>query len=183
MLGYRGTSDRGSRTASVPTDVVRFAMGAGRDLAEFNPPCLLRTVHARNHSHCSVARCMLGGSGMTSPPSGELRVLRGGGVRVGGGPIARLMPGFVSLGVAMAFAIGVASGSWKRGGVAALPDDQRVALYARTIEELREFCGERRPDALRDHCRELASFAEKFTECRIDCRALARQQLVQEPTR
>ncbi len=93
------------------------------------------------------------------------------------------MPGFVALGVVMALAIGVASGSWKRRGVATLPHDQRLALYTRTIEELREFCGERRPDALRDHCRQLASFAEEFKECGIDCRALAGQQLVQEPTR
>jgi hypothetical protein len=120
---------------------------------------------------------------MTWPPSGELRVLRGGNVHDGRGPIARLMPGVVALSVAMALAIGAASGSWKRRGVATLPDDQRLALYARTIEELREFCGEQRPDALRDHCRELASFVEEFTECRIDCRALTGQQLVREPTR
>jgi hypothetical protein len=93
------------------------------------------------------------------------------------------MPGFVALSVAMTLAIGVASGSWKRRGVATLPDDQRLALYACTIEELREFCGERRPDALRDHYRELASFVEEFTECRIDCRALAGQQLVRAATR
>ncbi len=94
------------------------------------------------------------------------------------------MLGFVALSVALAaLVIGIASGSWKRRGVATLPDHQRLALYARTIRELREFCGERRSDALRDHCRELASFAEEFTECRTDCRALAGQQLVQEPTR
>jgi hypothetical protein len=126
---------------------------------------------------------MLGGPDMTSPPSGELRVLHGGGVRASRDPIARLMPGFVTLSVAMALAIGAASSSWRRRGIATLPDDQRLALYARTIEELRELCGERRPDALRDHCRELASFAEEFTECRIDCRALTGQQLVREPTR
>jgi hypothetical protein len=126
---------------------------------------------------------MLGGPGMTSPPSGELRVLRGGGVRDGRGPISRLTPGVVALSVAVALAVGAGSGSWKRRGVVTLPDDRRLALYARTIDELREFCGERRPDALRDHCRELASLVEEFAECGIDCRALAGQQLVLEPTR
>jgi hypothetical protein len=73
------------------------------------------------------------------------------------------------------------------GGPVVLARDERLAVASDggglTIEELRWFCGERRSDALRDHCRELASFAEEFTECRIDCRALAGQQLVQEPTR
>ncbi len=129
-----------------------------------------------------MARVMLGGPHMTAPLSGELRVLRGGGAR---DARASAWPraGIVALSVAIALVIGAASGSWKRRDVATLPDDQRLALYARTIEELREFCGERRPDALRDHCRELASLAEGFTECRNDCRALTGQQLVTEPTR
>ncbi|OFX20600.1 MAG: hypothetical protein A2V77_21860 [Anaeromyxobacter sp. RBG_16_69_14] len=125
---------------------------------------------------------MLGGPYMTAPPSGELRVLRSGGARDARAS-AWLRPGVVALSVAIAIAVAAASGSWKRRDVARLPDDQRLALYARTIEELREFCGERRPDALRDHCRELASFAEGFTECRNDCRALTGKQLVRAPAR
>jgi hypothetical protein len=65
----------------------------------------------------------------------------------------------------------------------ALPDEERLALLSRTVDELRQFCGEGRPDALRDHCRELASFAAQFDECRGDCEALVHRQLTPRPTR
>jgi hypothetical protein len=71
----------------------------------------------------------------------------------------------------------------ERRALRALPDEQRLAVLSRTVDEFRQFCGEGRPDALKDHCRELASFAAQFDECRGECEALVHQQLAPAPTR
>ena len=68
-------------------------------------------------------------------------------------------------------------------GVRALPPEQRRALLSRTVDELRQFCRDGRPDALADHCRELASFAAQFDECRGECETLVRPLLTPTPTR
>ena len=75
------------------------------------------------------------------------------------------------------------SGIPDRRAIRSLPEPQRLALLSRTVDELKRSCGEGRPDALKDHCRELASFASKFDECRGDCEALAHLQLAPVPTR
>jgi hypothetical protein len=75
------------------------------------------------------------------------------------------------------------SGFSERRAIRSLPEPQRRALLARTVDELKQSCGEGRPDALKDHCRELASFASRFDECRGECEALAHLQLAPVPTR
>jgi hypothetical protein len=61
--------------------------------------------------------------------------------------------------------------------------DERTALLSRTVEDLRRFCGAGRPPDLEDHCRELASFASRFDECRGECEALVRPLITPTPTR
>jgi len=106
----------------------------------------------------------------------------------GGAPAARTRTGWLSAAgitlvvVAIAAAIVAGLGSRQRA-LHALPEDQRLALYSRTLADLREFCGDGRPEALRDHCRELASFVVQFAECRGECQELAARQLVSAPTR
>jgi hypothetical protein len=64
-----------------------------------------------------------------------------------------------------------------------LPAQQRSALLSRTVDELRQFCGEGRPAGLKAHCRDQASFASQFEECRGECQALVRRELTPVPTR
>lgn len=71
----------------------------------------------------------------------------------------------------------------ERRALRALPAEQRLALLSRTVDELRQFCGEGRPAALRKHCREMASFAALFDECRGECEALVRRELAPAPPR
>ena len=88
-----------------------------------------------------------------------------------------------ALGV-VAILIALGSGpSSERKRLRALPDEQRSALLSRTVDDLRRFCGDGRPAALADHCRELAAFAEQFGECTGDCEALVHRQLAPAPTR
>jgi hypothetical protein len=75
------------------------------------------------------------------------------------------------------------SGIPARRAIRSLPETQRLALLSRTVDELKRSCGEDRPDALKDHCRELASFASRFDECRGECAALTHLQLAPAPTR
>ncbi len=84
--------------------------------------------------------------------------------------------------VAMLIALGWGRPSERRG-LHALPDEQRRVLLSRTVDDLRQFCGEGRPEALAGHCRELASFAAQFDECAGECAALAHHQLAPVPTR
>lgn len=80
--------------------------------------------------------------------------------------------------------VAVVSGlSSERRAIRAMQPEQRVALLSRTVDELRQFCGPDRADPLKDHCRELASFASQFDECRGECEALVRRQLTPVPTR
>ncbi len=69
------------------------------------------------------------------------------------------------------------------GSVRELPPEQRAALLSRTMDELGRSCGKPRAAAIEDHCRELASFAAQFDECRADCEALVRPLITPNPTR
>jgi hypothetical protein len=90
----------------------------------------------------------------------------------------------VLLSVVLATLVGVlASRSPHDRGLRALPPEQRAALLARTVDDLRQFCGSGHAPALDDHCRELAAFASRFPECRGECEALARPFLAPTPTR
>jgi hypothetical protein len=94
-----------------------------------------------------------------------------------------LAPTLLALAVIAALAAIVYGVSSERRAIRSLPGEQRLAVLSSTVDELRQFCGEGRPAALRDHCRELASFAAKFDECRGECEALVRRQLATAPTR
>jgi hypothetical protein len=53
--------------------------------------------------------------------------------------------------------------------------DERQAVYARGMENLRVLCGEgRRSDALEQECAEQIRFLLQFPECDEACRAIAR---------
>jgi hypothetical protein len=95
----------------------------------------------------------------------------------------RLAPTLLALAVIAALAAIVSGVSSERRAIRSLPNEQRLAVLSSTVDELRQFCSERRPAALRDHCRELASFAAQFDECRGECEALVRRQLATAPTR
>jgi hypothetical protein len=90
-----------------------------------------------------------------------------------------------ALAVAIASALyAVLSGpSSERRAIREMPREERAALLSRTVTELREFCRPGRPDALADHCRELASFASRFDDCQGECEALVRRELIVNPTR
>jgi hypothetical protein len=89
----------------------------------------------------------------------------------------------VLLSVVLATLVGVLASRPRDRGVRALPPEERAALLSRTVDELRQFCGSGHAPALDDHCRELASFAAAFEECRGECEALARPFLARTPTR
>jgi hypothetical protein len=64
---------------------------------------------------------------------------------------------------------------WSRGDdVRRLPDDDRGALYAHTLESIRTFCtpSERLP-TIAEPCRREAALVLQFPECDAVCRALA----------
>ena len=84
--------------------------------------------------------------------------------------------------VAILIALGSGPHS-ERKRLRALPDDQRSVLLSRTVDDLRRFCGDGRPEALAGHCHELAVFAEQFGECTGECEALVHRQLAPAPTR
>jgi hypothetical protein len=88
--------------------------------------------------------------------------------------IAAVLAAVVALAVSM---------SSRARGLRALPAEERAALLSRTVDELRRFCGEGRPRALEEHCREQASFAAQFDECRGECETLVRPLLTPAPTR
>ncbi len=71
----------------------------------------------------------------------------------------------------------------ERAGIRELPGEQRTALFTRTIDELRQYCGDGRSLVLDAHCRELAAFVAQFDECRDECRELVRPHLAPRPTR
>jgi hypothetical protein len=94
-----------------------------------------------------------------------------------------LLPALVVAAMTAVLVAALVGQSSQRGGLRALPDEQRLGLLTRTVDELRRSCGEGRPEALRDHCRELASFAAQFDECRGECETLVRRDLTPVPTR
>ncbi|WP_248346171.1 hypothetical protein [Anaeromyxobacter paludicola] len=69
------------------------------------------------------------------------------------------------------------------GALRAIPAGERAALLSRTVDELRRSCADGRPQALADHCRELATFASRFDECGGPCAELVRRELAPRPTR
>lgn len=112
----------------------------------------------------------------------EVTLLPGGG-RARRGPVEWPLTALAIL-VSLALAlVGWTVASSPRAALRKLPAERRAALLARTVGELRETCGEGRPGALRDHCRELASFAASFDECTGACVELVRRALAPEPTR
>ncbi len=70
-----------------------------------------------------------------------------------------------------------------RRAMKAVPPAQRWALVARGVDELERFCGDARPVALEDHCRDVASVLSQLDECTGACAALVRAQLAAAPTR
>jgi hypothetical protein len=71
----------------------------------------------------------------------------------------------------------------ERRAIRALPDAQRLALYTSQLEYLRSFCGETRPDVLKDQCRTIAEFIVQFEECTGECEDLVRYNVAPRPTR
>jgi hypothetical protein len=129
---------------------------------------------------------MLGEKRMSGAAHRDLRVVEGGSrERVGRRPdTARLLlVTFVVLAIATALFAAIGSLTSVRRGVRALPDGERRALLSRTVDELRQYCAPGRPAGLADHCRELATFAAQFDECRGECESLVRRELTPVPTR
>ena len=62
-----------------------------------------------------------------------------------------------------------------------LPDEQRLAIYNGTLDNLRNTCDPAPPRSLRDFCRTQAELIVKFRECDADrrCREVARRHLFQ----
>ena len=63
----------------------------------------------------------------------------------------------------------------------ALPDDQRLAIYGRTLQNLKTICTPEAPASLRDFCHREAELAARFKECEDDptCQQLTRPLLFQ----
>jgi hypothetical protein len=90
---------------------------------------------------------------------------------------------WMALGVAIVAGVALAVSWAGRPALDRIPAGERSAIYARTLDDLRQFCGEPSSAALKEHCRELALFASRFDECRGECEALVRRQLTSIPTR
>ncbi len=90
---------------------------------------------------------------------------------------------FVAL-VALAIVLGIALQSTsERRALRAIPDAQRAELLSHAITELRDLCGPAASGAVKDHCREVASFASRFDACRGECEQLVHRELAPSPTR
>jgi hypothetical protein len=85
--------------------------------------------------------------------------------------------------VGVATFAGLASLASGRNTLREVAPEQRAALLSSTLAELRQFCGKGHVATLDDHCRELASFAARFDECREGCEALVRPLVTPNPTR
>jgi hypothetical protein len=94
-------------------------------------------------------------------------------------PPGRLLPWvLLILGIAGAFALWY----WHRGAesraLKQLPPDERSAVFARELENLKSLCGHSPPkEALQERCESLASFVLELPECDEACKALARSRL------
>lgn len=94
----------------------------------------------------------------------------------------RLWIGIAVCAVAAA-AVAYSEAAGRRRTARSIPDEQRVAVFERTLDEVQRSCGGRPDGVLGEHCRELASFLSRFDECRGECEALVRGQLAAKPTR
>jgi hypothetical protein len=101
-------------------------------------------------------------------------------------PVERSLPAWLWAVTACGVVIAMIALLWwsstaDRRALRALPDDQRLALYARTIENLRDTCDPAPPRSLRDFCRGQAELAANFKECDNDrsCQELVRRHLFQ----
>lgn len=93
-------------------------------------------------------------------------------------PLRRLAAGLVLLaGGLLIWVTATADTRALRG----LPDDQRQALFERTVENLRGTCDPAPPRSLREFCREQATLAARFRECEAapECQVLVRRHLFQ----
>jgi len=63
--------------------------------------------------------------------------------------------------------------SGQRSALLALPSAERVALYQRTLENLRSVCDRSRPSGLDSFCADQAELALDFEDCDAECRKLA----------
>jgi hypothetical protein len=65
--------------------------------------------------------------------------------------------------------------------IRALPDGQRLTLFHRVLDDLRNTCDPAPPRSLRDFCRQQAALALKFRECEQSpaCQELARRHASQ----
>jgi hypothetical protein len=98
---------------------------------------------------------------------------------------ARFLP-WLGLAAAMVGAVVLASLWWwsataETREIQALPDEQRLPLFHRTVENLKNVCDPAAPVSLRDFCRQQAALALKFRECAPDrdCMELARRHISQ----
>ncbi len=89
----------------------------------------------------------------------------------------------VAIAVALVLAAVAARTTATRRAIRELPAEQRLVLLEHAVAELREVCGDERPDGLGAHCRDLAGFVAQFDECTGECQALARRELAPHPTR
>ena len=141
-----------------------------------------RTVR-RFRLHGRMARDVLDQPAMRTAANGGSQLLAGVGrarARSRTGWIASALVVVAAVAVVLASASGISS---ETRAIRALPGEQRLSVLSRTVDELRQLCGGGRPEALRDHCRELAAFAARFDECRGDCASLVRRELAPAPTR
>jgi len=65
--------------------------------------------------------------------------------------------------------------------VGRLPSAEKAYLLSRTVEFLRAECGPGRASVLADECRDEATFATRFPECRGECEALVRREFLPRP--
>lgn len=115
----------------------------------------------------------------------ELRLVRGGAQpdAVRATTRWRRLWVWAALCIVAAAAVGYSDASGRRRTARSIPDEQRIALFQRTLDEVKQSCGGRLDGLLEEHCRELASFLSRFDECRGGCEELIRSHLAANPTR
>jgi hypothetical protein len=127
---------------------------------------------------------MLEPSRMSAASDGGLRLIpsndSGAEPQPSSGSLARFAAIVI---LAALFALGLHAVFADRRALESVPAPQRAELLSRTVAELRDFCGTRASAALKDHCRELASFASGFDACQGECEELVRRELAPRPTR
>lgn len=93
---------------------------------------------------------------------------------------------FVWCGAGLAAALAIVALWWwnvsaETRDLRALPDEQRLPLYRRTLDNLKNICDPAAPRSLREFCHQQAVLALRFKECEGDalCTELARRHLSQ----